>query len=86
MIEGISIEQLHRYLILRKHCDEEVKNIQHLSSLLTTFNQCEAETITLDAEALAHVHAMILSSVLTISEQLDEFIYIVEARQIIDTR
>lgn len=86
MIDGISDTQLRRYLILRQRCDAPINNIQHLSSLFASFNQCEANTITLDPEALAHVHAMILSSVLTISEQLDEFIYRIDARQKLDAR
>ncbi len=41
MIDGISDTQLHRYLTLRQRCDAQIKNIQSLSSLLTTFTQCD---------------------------------------------
>jgi len=61
----------------------EAKTIQNLANLLALFQQCGDDKIQIDPVALGHVHSLIESSILNIWETLDNFIYIVEARQVL---
>ncbi len=83
MIKGMSEEMLRSYVAMRQKIDAEAKTIQSLANLLALLRQCGDDKIQIDPMALGHVHSLIESSILNIWEILDNFIYIVEARQVL---
>jgi len=83
MIKGVSVEMLRSYVAMRQKIDAEAKTIHSLANLLALFRQCGDDKIQIDPVALGHVHSLIESSILNIWETLDNFIYIVEARQVL---
>ena len=82
MIEGISHEVLCRYVTTRQKIDTELQIIYSLSHLLASFGENAADAnLELDLDALGQVHQIINTGVLNISEMLDDFIYLVEAKE-----
>ncbi len=68
---------------MRQKIDAEAKTIHSLTNLLALLRQCGDDKIQVDPVALGHVHSLIESGILNIWEMLDNFIYIVEARQVL---
>jgi len=79
-IEGITPKMLSRYVEMRRRVDAEMKTAQSLASMLALLRQCGDDKLEVDPVALAHVNELISDSVLNVWEQLDGFIYLVEAR------
>ena len=84
MIKGVSQDMLHRYVDMRQKFDTEAKTIHSLASLLSLLQHCGDDKLEVDTDALGFVHGLIDKSILNIWEMLDDFIYIVEAQQMIE--
>lgn len=84
MIKGMSEDMLRSYVAMRQKVDSEAKTIQSLASLLALLQQCGDDRIQIDPVALGYVQSLIEKSILNIWEMLDDFIYIVEARQMLE--
>lgn len=84
MIEGINVEMLRRYVEMREKFETEAKTIESLASLLALLQDCGDDRLTVNPVALGYVHTIIEQSILNIWEQLDNFIYLVEARQALE--
>lgn len=82
MIEGISHEMLSHYVTTRQQIDTELQIIYSLSHLLASFGENAVDAnLELDLDALGQVHQTINTGVLNIWEMLDDFIYLVEAKE-----
>ena len=82
MIDGLSLHQVQRYLTLRERCDDELKTIQSLSTMLALLDACPDATLRIDPVALAHTQSMILTSTLNVLEALEAFVALAEAKQV----
>lgn len=78
-IEGISIPVLRRYLHLRRDVGQKAKHASDITYLLSLLHHCDSDTIDVDPQVLASFADQINADVCSILEQLDEFIYIVDA-------
>lgn len=85
MIEGISEDMLRRYVKMREKVSVEANAIQSLSNLLGLFQQFGDDTIEVDPFSLGYSQSLIERSILNILEFLDDFIYIIEAQNVIET-
>jgi len=65
---------------MRSRIDAEMKTAHSLASMLSLLRQCGDDKLEVDPVALGHVNELICDSVLNVWEQLDTFIYLVEAR------
>ena len=82
MIDGISHEVLCHYVTTRQQIDTELQIIYSLSHLLASFGEKAVDAnLELDLVALGDVHQIINTGVLNIWEMLDDFIYLVEAKE-----
>lgn len=84
MIKGVSGEMLRNYVDMRQKVDIEAKTIHSLANLLALLQHCGDDRIQIDPIALGYVQSLIERSILNIWEMLDDFIYIVEARQMVE--
>ena len=84
MIKGVSEDMLRCYVDMRQKVDTEAKTIQSLASLLALLQQCGDDRIQIDPVALGYVQSLIEQSILNIWEMLDDFIYIIEARRMLE--
>ena len=84
MIKGISENMLRSYVDMRQRVDNEAKTIQSLASLLALLQHCGDDGIQIDPVALGYSQSLIEKSILNIWEMLDDFIYIIEARQMLE--
>ncbi len=80
-LEGISSEQLRRYVEMRGKIDVEASFIHSITSMLALHETCGDDSITVDPVALGKINQMINTHILNIWEILDNFIYIVQAKQ-----
>ncbi len=80
MIEGISTEQLQRYVAMRARFDREAKTLSSLTSLLSLLQHCGDDRVEVDPVALGHVHQMMEHCVLNLWEVLDDFIFLSAAQ------
>lgn len=80
-IEGIDTRMLRRYVHMRKGISEKAADIHNLSHLLSLLEHCEADSILVDPKVLASFADQINSDICAIQEQLDDFIFIVNAEQ-----
>ena len=79
-LEGISSEQLHRYVEMRRKIDVEASSIHSITSMLALHETCGDDSINVDPVALGKINQMINTHILNIWEILDNFIYIVQAK------
>lgn len=79
-IEGISTQQLKRYVDIRHRIDIEANSIYAITSLLALMDTCGDDTIEIDPVALGKINQILNKNILNIWELLDDFIYIVQAR------
>ena len=86
MIKNINISVLQRYVEMRDKVDNEAETIQSLSSMLALLQYCGDDRVKMDPVALGKIHSMIETSILNIWEFLDDFIYIIEARQVLERK
>lgn len=56
---------------VRQQIDEDMKAIHSVARILSTFQQCERDTVQIDPVALGIIHEMIVSRVLAVHETLD---------------
>ncbi len=84
MIKGVSENMLRSYVDMRQKVDIEAKTIYSLANLLALLQQCGDDRIHIDPIALGYVQSLIERSILNIWEMLDDFIYIVEARRMVE--
>lgn len=85
MVEEISHKMIREYVATRQHLDEELRLIYSLSHILASFEKNAIdENLELDPVALGHLNQQINTSILNIWEKLDDFIYIVKAKLILE--
>lgn len=83
-IEGVSNKMLKKYVTMRQKVDIEAKTIQSFTNLLALFQLFEDDTIEVEPISLGYSYSLIERSILNIVDLLDDFIYIVEASDILD--
>lgn len=83
-IKGISREMLQRYVQMRHKIDIDADVIQSITSMLALFENCGDDCPDFDPVALGQVNRMMNTNILNIRETLDDFIYIVRARDELD--
>ena len=83
-LEGISTECLKRYVETRGRIDIEANNIYAVTSIVTLLECCSDDTLNIDPIALGKIHQTLNKNILNIWEILDDFIYIVQARTLIE--
>jgi len=79
-LEGISSEQLRRYVEMRRKIDVEASSIHSITSMLALHETYGNDNITVDPVALGKINQMLNTHVLNIWEILDDFIYIVQTK------
>ena len=83
-ISGISSEWIQRYVETRDRIDIEANSIYAVTSLIALLESCGDDTLNLDPIALGKIHKILNTNILNIWEILDDFIYIVQARMLIE--
>ena len=83
-ISGISSEWIQRYVETRDRIDIEANSIYAVTSLIALLESCGDDTLNLDPVALGKIHQTLNTNILNIWEILDDFIYIVQARMLIE--
>ena len=83
-IKGISNELLSRYVETRDRVDIEANSIYSVTSLIAHLEGCGDDTLNIDPVALGKIHQTLNKNILNIWEILDDFIYIVQARMLIE--
>jgi len=83
-LEGISTECLQRYVETRRRIDIEANSIFAVTSLIALLEGCGDDTLNIDPVALGKIHQTLNTNILNIWEILDDFIYIVQARTLIE--
>ena len=84
MRDDISTELLHRDVEMRHKIDIEANAIYSITSMLALFETCGDDTIELDPVALGKINQMLNKNIVNIWEIMDDFIYIVQARSILE--
>ena len=84
-IRGMSPELLHRYVEMRRKLDVEANSIFAFTSMLALLNRCGDDTIEVDPVALGKINQMLNTNILNIWEILDDFVYIVQAKTVLDS-
>lgn len=79
--DGISPVVLSRYVEARRRIDAEANSIFSITSMLALLETCGDDKIEVDPVALGKINQMLNKNILNIWEILDDFIYLVEARQ-----
>lgn len=80
-IEGISAPMLKKYVTMRKGVGEKAQHAGNLAYILSLLEHCDEDMIPVDPKVLAAFADEINSDVCSMLEQLDEFIFIVNAEQ-----
>ena len=83
-LEGLNTEWLQRYIETRDKIDIEANSIYAVTSLIALLEGCGDDTLNLDPVALGKIHQILNTNILNIWEILDDFIYIVQARMLIE--
>ena len=81
--EGISREVLQRYLAARAaiaECSDRIVGVVHLLGLL---RHCGEDSIPVSPSALASMADLIDQDICGIQEQLDEFVYLLDAEELV---
>jgi hypothetical protein len=85
MVEEISHKVLRDYVATRQHLDKELRLIYSVSHIFASFEKnATDEYLKFDPIALGHLNQLINTSVLNIWEKLDDFIYLVKAKLILE--
>lgn len=82
--ESIDREVLERYLETRKVIAGHAERVVTLSHLLGLLRHCAADSVEVSPSALAAVADLIDSDICSIQETLDDFIYPVEAEEVVE--
>ena len=80
--DGVDREVLEKYVQIRKTIAKRADRIVALAHLLGLLRHCDGE-IEVDPSSLAMVGDLIDSDICSILEMLDDFIYIVEAEEVL---
>lgn len=83
-LKGLSTEWLKRYVETRRRIDTEANSIYAVTSLIALLESCSDDTLNIDPIALGKIHQTLNTNILNIWEILDDFIYIVQARMLIE--
>jgi len=83
-LDGLSTQWLQRYVETRDRIDIEANSIYAVTSLIALLESCGDDTLNLDPVALGKIHKILNTNILNIWEILDDFIYIVQARMLIE--
>ena len=85
-IEGLSAEWLQRYVETRRRVDAEANSIFAITSMLALLETNGDDKIEVDPVALGKINQMLNKNILNIWEILDNFIYIVHAKSILEEK
>ena len=80
----MSPELLRYYVEMRRRVDIEVNTIFSITSMLALFETSGDDTINVDPIAIGKINQTLNKNILNIWEILDDFIYIVQARTLIE--
>ena len=80
--DSIDREVLQRYLVARKAITKHADRIVAVSHLMGLWKQCSDDAVTVSPASLAIVADMIDQDICSIQEQLDEFIYVLDAEEV----
>jgi len=83
-VEGISREVLERYLEARKEIAKRADRIVAVVHLMGLLKHSGDDTVEVSPSALATIGDIIDSDICSIQEQLDEFIYILDAEEALE--
>ena len=79
-MNGMSQDNLQRYLVMREKVDAQLNEIQVMSCLLGYYKGCCQDNIGVDLHALGHVHVTMHRQVLDIAEELEVFLSLYDAK------
>lgn len=82
--DGISPVVLSRYVEARRRIDAEANSIFSITSMLALLETCGDDKLPIDPVALGKLNLTLNNNILNIWEILDDFIYIVQAKSILD--
>ena len=85
-LEEISTEWLQRYVETRCRIDAEANSIFAITSMLALLETNGDDKIEVDPVALGNINQMLNKNILNIWEILDNFIYIVHAKSILEEK
>ena len=78
---GIDPEMLRKYLETRKAVAKRAERICNLAYILSLLEHCDDDVIPVSPQVLASFADQINSDVCSITEQLDTFLYILDAEK-----
>ena len=81
IVPGVDRPALKRYLDTRKAIARRANNICDITHILTLLQHCGGEMIPVDPQVLASFADRINSDICAIIEELDNFIYILDAEK-----
>lgn len=82
--KGIDLKALRRYLEAREIIDERAEKIINVSHMMSLLKYCDEDTVPVSPHALAYFSDMIYSEICKITETLDNFVYILEAKKVLN--
>ena len=80
-VEGISSDVLERYVRARKAITKHTDRIVAVAHLMGLLKHCGDDAVEVSPASLAVVADMIDQDICAIQEQLDEFIYVLDAEE-----
>ena len=83
-IKGISVEMLSQYIETRRRIDAEANSIFSITSMFALLETCGDDKLEVDPVAIGKIHQTLNKNILNIWEILDDFIYIVKAKSVLD--
>ena len=83
-IKEISTEWIRRYVETRRRIDAEANSIFSITSMLGLLETNGDDKIEVDPVALGNINQMLNKNILNIWEILDDFIYIVHAKSVLE--
>ena len=75
---------LSQYVETRRRVDTEANSIFGITSMLALLETCGDDKIEVDPVALGKINQILIKNILNIWEILDDFIYIVQAKSVLD--
>ena len=86
LVDGITTKVLSQYVETRRRVDTEANSIFAITSMLALLETNGDDKIEVDPVALGKINQMLNKNILNIWEILDNFIYIVHAKLILEER
>jgi hypothetical protein len=81
VVPGVDRPTLKRYLDARKAISKRATHITNVSHILMLLEHCDDDVIPVCPQVLAEFADMINSDICSILEQLDQFIYVLDAEK-----